>query len=85
MIYYFNSIRVVLEVHRGKGFIELELFNFVESVTESLNRSRNELETACKYIELYFEEILLAYNEGDLNINSRVKSLYDRQPTFCNR
>ncbi|MGO5091436.1 hypothetical protein [Clostridium sporogenes] len=55
--------------------MELELFNFVESVTESLNRSRNELETACKDIELYFEEILLAYNEGDLNINSRVKSL----------
>lgn len=53
--------------------MELELFNFVESVTEYLETSRNKLEEACRDINLYFEKILETYNEGYLNINSRVK------------
>ncbi|SHJ42759.1 ppGpp synthetase catalytic domain-containing protein (RelA/SpoT-type nucleotidyltranferase) [Clostridium amylolyticum] len=53
--------------------MELELFNFVESVTEYLETSRNKLEEACRDINLYFEKVLETYNEGYLNINSRVK------------
>ncbi len=55
--------------------MQLELFNFVESVIQYLEYSRNALEVACKDISLYFEKLLEDYNEGYLNINSRVKSI----------
>lgn len=54
--------------------MELELFNFVESVSEYLEDSRSELKSACRDIRLYFQEVLKTYSEGYLNINSRVKS-----------
>lgn len=54
--------------------MELELFSFVKGVTECLESSRSELLNACKDIELYFEEILSAHNEGHFKITSRVKS-----------
>ncbi|MGD8191884.1 GTP pyrophosphokinase [Brevibacillus ginsengisoli] len=54
--------------------MELELFSFIESVTEHLEDSRNELEIVSRDMRLYFEKVLGAYSEGYLNINSRVKS-----------
>lgn len=56
--------------------MELELFSFVESVTADLENSKNKLEAICRDINLYFEEVLETYNEGYLNINSRVKGSY---------
>lgn len=54
--------------------MELELFNFVENVTASLEDLGSELEEISKDIESYFAKVLEDYNEGYLNINSRVKS-----------
>ncbi|WP_188114754.1 GTP pyrophosphokinase family protein [Paenibacillus sp. B2(2019)] len=54
--------------------MELKLFDFIENVTEYLEDSRNELNVASRDIRLYFEKVLEDYNEGSLNINSRVKS-----------
>jgi ppGpp synthetase/RelA/SpoT-type nucleotidyltranferase len=54
--------------------MELELFNFVENVTASLEDLGSELEEISKDIESYFARVLEDYNEGYLNINSRVKS-----------
>jgi ppGpp synthetase/RelA/SpoT-type nucleotidyltranferase len=54
--------------------MELKLFDFIENVAEYLEDSRNELNVASRDIQLYFEKVLEDYNEGSLNINSRVKS-----------
>lgn len=52
----------------------LEIFNFIEEVIDTLDDSRMGLEALSNDIEKFFEEILTNYNEGYLNINSRVKS-----------
>jgi ppGpp synthetase/RelA/SpoT-type nucleotidyltranferase len=52
----------------------LQVFNFIDNAIESLDKSKEDLETATKILEHYFDEILSVRSEGYLNINSRVKS-----------
>lgn len=54
--------------------MELQIFSFIEGVTEYLQSLNRELEMASNDIEEYFEEVLFNDQEP-LNINSRVKSV----------
>lgn len=54
--------------------MELQIFSFIEEVTEYLQSLKGELESASDDIEEYFEEVLFSDQEP-LNINSRVKSV----------
>ncbi len=54
--------------------MELEMFNFINTVTEYMDNNFTYLEEKSEYIEKHIDGILDESCEGYLNINSRVKS-----------
>lgn len=54
--------------------MELKMFNFIEEVIGSLEELNDELEKDAKELEIYFEKLLENNNDGDIKVDSRVKS-----------
>lgn len=54
--------------------MELKMFNFIEEVIGRLEEISDELQNESKELEIYFEKLLENKNDGDINVNSRVKS-----------
>lgn len=52
----------------------LNMFCFIDDAARYLESMKDELDIASKDIELYFEDVLQSFEEGYLNISSRVKS-----------
>lgn len=54
--------------------MELKMFNFIEEVIGCLEEINDELQDKAKDLEIYFEKLLENNNDGDIKVNSRVKS-----------
>jgi len=54
--------------------MELKMFNFIEEVIEGLEKINDELQDDAKELEIYFEKLLEDSNDGDIKVDSRVKS-----------
>lgn len=54
--------------------MELKMFDFIDEVVGELEELNNELQNEAKELEIYFQSLLESINDGDINVNSRVKS-----------
>lgn len=54
--------------------MELKMFNFIEEVIDNLEEIKDELQNDAKDLAIYFEDLLENINDGDISVNSRVKS-----------
>lgn len=54
--------------------MELKLFGFIEEVIENLEKINDDLQNEAKDLELFFQELLENNSDGDIKVNSRVKS-----------
>ncbi|MFD3448156.1 GTP pyrophosphokinase family protein [Microbacteriaceae bacterium 4G12] len=54
--------------------MKLKMFHFIEEVIEDLEKMNGELQEEAKNLKEYFKTLLEDHNDGDINVNSRVKS-----------
>lgn len=54
--------------------MELKMFNFIDEVIGNLEELTGELQEDAKELEIYFENLLENINDGDIKVDSRVKS-----------